>query len=137
MYYYNKEWEKLQNEFHEVMHEYPLFTETINDIEEKNIKEINELLDKNDEFYLKKAISKLEDLIKFVKEISTGIKEEYDKFDKLASIWKKITIVNTDEKELEIINNNVKKANELIKSHELKDLKEANKIMEKLINDSK
>ena len=131
-YYYN-EFSKLQKEFHDVMHEYPLFLETIQDIEDKDIKEINELLDKNDEFYLKKAIRKLEDLIEFVKNTSTCIKKEYDKYDKLANIWEKIEISNVSEEQIDDINCRVKKANELIKSHNIKDLIEANNIMEKLI----
>lgn len=131
--YYYKEYEKLQKEFHDVMHEYPLFKETIDEIEEKNIKEINELLDKNDEFYFKKAIDKLKDLIGFIKETSTNISNEYAKFDKLASIWEKVELKNISQEELSNINSKVKKANELIKSHNLKDLVYANKIMEDLI----
>ena len=131
--YYYSEFQKLQEEFHDVMHDYPLFIETIRDIEEKDIKEINELLEKNDEFYLKKAIRKLEDLIKFIKETSTSIKNEYDKFDKLANSWEKIELVNVSEEDLNIINNQVKKANELIKSHKLKDLALANNILDNLI----
>lgn len=131
--YYYKELSKLQEEFHDVMHNYPLFSEDIDLIEERDIKEINELLDKNDEFYLKKAISKLKDLIKYIKETSESIKNEYNKFDKLAGVWEKTELVDYDNKKLEVINNNVTKANKLIKSHNIKDLVEANKIMEELI----
>ena len=131
-YYYN-EFSKLQKEFHDAMHDYPLFIETIRDIEEKDIKEINELLEKNDEFYLKKAIKKLNDLIKFIKDTSISIKSEYDKFDKLANTWERIELVNVNEEDLSIINDQVKRANELIKSHELKDLSLANSILDGLI----
>ena len=131
--YYYKELSKLQEEFHDVMQNYPLFSEDIDLIEERDIKEINELLDKNDEFYLKKAISKLKDLIKYIKETSESIKNEYNKFDKLAGVWEKTELVDYDNKKLEVINNNVTKANKLIKSHNIKDLVEANKIMEELI----
>ena len=131
--YYYKEFEKLQKEFHDVMHEYPLFKEDILEIEEKNIKEINELLDKNDEFYFKKAIDKLKDLIRYIKNTSNSIKDEYNKFDKLARIWEKIELTSITENELNDINSSVNKANELIKSHNLKDLSYANKIMEDLI----
>lgn len=134
--YYYKEFQKLQDEFHEVMHDYPLFEETIKDIEEKDIKEINELLEKNDEYYLKQAIRKLSDLIDFIKNTSTSIKEEYQKFDKLASIWEKIKITNVTDKELDIINDKVKEANQLINSHKLKDLKEANQILQRLIKEN-
>lgn len=134
--YYYKEFEKLQKEFHDVMHDYPLFKEMIDDIELKNIKEINELLEKNDEFYLKKAISKLKDLIEYVKNTSKTIQNEYDKFDRSASIWEKIELVGVSEKELNEINSKVKKANELIKSHKVKDLIESNRILETLIKEN-
>ena len=113
-YYYHK-FEKLQDEFHQTMHDFPLFSEMIDKIYDKDIKEINDLLEKNDEYYLKKAIDKIDRLIDYVKDTSESIDREYDKFDKL--------------------NKRVNKANELIKSHDLDDIKEANKIMEKLLND--
>ena len=134
--YYYKEFEKLQKEFYDVMHDYPIFREDI-DEEEKKIKEINELLDKNDDFYFKKAIDKLKDLINYIKETSTNIQKQYDSFDKLVSVWNKIEITKASEKELKEINDQVKKANVLIKSHNLKDLIEANKILETLIKDNK
>ena len=135
--YYYKELEKLQEEFHEVMHNYPLFSEDIDEIEKKDIKEINELLDKNDEYYLKSAISKLKDLINYIKTTSESIKKEYDKFDKLAGTWEKVILSNIDDKELSKINNEVRKANELIRSHNLKDISEANKILERLIKENR
>ena len=131
--YYQKEFIKLEEEFHEVMHDYPLFSEDIKEIEEKQIKEINELLDKNDDFYFKKAIDKLKDLIDYIKKTSENIKKEYDMFDTLANTWENIKITNITNKELDNINDQVKKANELIKSHNVKDLEDANKIMEGLI----
>ncbi len=134
--YYYKEFEKLQKEFHDVMHDYPLFKETIDDIEEKDIKELNELLEKHDEYYFKKAITKLKDLIIYIKETSTTIKTSYEKFDDLAKKWEKVRIVNVSEEELNDINRKVKKANEFIKSHNIKDLLEANKIMELLIKEN-
>lgn len=135
--YYHDKFSKLTEEFHEVMHDYPLFLETIRDIEEKDIKEINELLEKNDEFYLKRAISKLEDLIKFIKDTSEGIDNEYKTFDKLARIWEKLVLQDVSDKELRDINDKVREANSLIKSHDIKDLRNANSIMEKLIHDNK
>ena len=135
--YYYKEWEKLQEEFHDVMHEYPLFSEMIQDIEDKDIKELNELLEKNDEYYLKKAISKLKDLISYIKDTSLTIKSEFTKFDELALAWEKVQITNVSIEELNEINRLVRKANELIKRHSIKDIKEANKIMTTLINDNK
>ena len=131
--YYYKVFEKLQEEFHDVMHVYPLFQEMIDDIFDKDIKEINDLLEKNDEFYLKKAISKLEDVIEFVKDTSKEIDDNYKKFDTLASSWEKKQFINVSQKDLDKINSQVNKANELIKSHDLKDIKEANKIMERIL----
>ena len=135
--YYYKEFEKLQEEFHETMNHYPIFFEMIQKIEERDIKEINDLLDKNDEFYLKQANSKLKSLIEYIKKTSESITREYNKFDKLASEWEKITIVNASERELSRINDQVRKANELIKSHYLKDIEEANKILETLIKENR
>lgn len=135
--YYYKEFEKLQEEFHETMHHYPIFFEMIQKIQERDIKEINELLDKNDEFYLKQANSKLKSLIEYIKKTNESITREYNKFDKLASEWEKITIVNASERELDRINNQVRKSNELIKSHHLKDIEEANKILETLIKENR
>ena len=137
MNYYQEEFEKLKEEFHDVMHNYPLFQEQIDNIYDKDIKEINELLDKNDEFYLKKANSKLKDLIKYVKNTSENIDVEYQKFDSLAKTWEKLRIVNDDNFFLDKINNQVNKANELIKSHDLNEIREANKIMERLIKEVK
>ena len=133
-YYYHK-FEKLQDEFHQTMHDFPLFSEMIDKIYDKDIKEINDLLEKNDEYYLKKAIDKIDRLIDYVKDTSESIDREYDKFDKLARNWEKITFVNEEEDYLDKLNKRVNKANELIKSHDLDDIKEANKIMEKLLND--
>lgn len=135
--YYLKEFEKLQEEFHETMHHYPIFFEMIQKIQERDIKEINELLGKNDEFYLKQANSKLKSLIEYIKKTNESITREYNKFDKLASEWEKITLVNVSERELSRINDQVRKANELIKSHDLKDIEEANKILETLIKENR
>ncbi len=135
-YYYN-ELSKLQDEFHEVIHDYPLFSETLNDIENHQLVEINELLEKNDEFYLKKAIEKLKDLISYIKNTSDTIKKQYDIFDKLAKEWEKVELNCVDDSELNQINDEINKANELIKSHDIKDLEMANQIMEKLLKYSK
>ena len=134
--YYLKEFEKLQKEFHEVMHNYPLFKETIDSIEKRDIKELNELLEKNDEYYLKKANSKLKDLIEYIKNTSTTIKNLYDKYDNLANEWGKIKLFNVSDNELQMINDKVHKANNLIKSHDIKDLIEANRILEILIKEN-
>ena len=134
--YYLKEFRKLQEEFHEVMHDYPLFSETLEDIEEHNIKDINELLEKNDEFYLKKAIAELKKLIEYVKSISTNITRQYEKFDKLAQVWEKIVISGVSEQQLNEINAKVRKANLLIEKHDIEALVEANQIMEELIKDN-
>ena len=131
--YYYHEFEKLEEEFHDVISHYPLFKEMIDDIEKNDIKEINELLENDDEFYLKKAIRKIKDLIAYVKKTSLRIDEEYQKFDKLAKEWEKKKFDNLDDSSLKKINNQVKQANELIKSHDLNEIMEANKIMEKLL----
>ena len=135
MNYYHEEYLKLQEEFHDVMHHYPLFKEMIDELYDKDIKEINELLDKNDEYYLKEAIKKLKDVINYIKTTNESINSEYQNFDKLAKTWEKMHIVTDDEKYLDDINNKINKANILIKSHDIKEIHEANNIMEELIKE--
>ena len=133
MNYYYQEFEKWQKEFHQALHDYPLFREMIDEIYDRDIKEINDWLDKNDEFYLKKAIDKLKDLVEYIKNTSSKIDSEYEKFDQLARLWDKSEIKNLSEKELDNLNSQIEKANELIKSHDLKLIIEANKIMESIL----
>ena len=52
MNYYEKEFDKLQDEFHETIEHFPLFEEMIDNIYDKDIKEIEDLLLKDDEYYL-------------------------------------------------------------------------------------
>ena len=131
--YYLQEFEKLQEDFHDTLHDYPLFQEMLDKIFDEDIEEIKDLLDKNDEYYLKEAIRKLERLIDYIKDTSDNIKKEYNKFDTLAKKWKTKEFLNVTDKELDIINSKVKKANELIQSHDLSDIRNANKIMEELL----
>lgn len=133
--YYLKEQEKLQEELHDVMHHYPLFSEMIDEIFEKDIRDINELLEKNDEYYLKEANKKLSNLIDYIKTTSTKISKEYSKFDDNAKKWEKVVIKNMDNDELEKINAKINEANELITHHDLSDIEMANKIMEKILRD--
>ena len=131
--YYIKEFEELKKDFEEYLKKYPLFQEIIDDIFDIDIKEINELLEKNDLFYLKKAINKMKDLIKYIKDTSLDIDKQYNKFNDLCNILDKINITNQD---IDKVNNNINKANILIKSHNVKDLHEANQILEKIIKSS-
>ena len=133
--YYLKEQEKLQEELHDVMHHYPLFSEMIDEIFEKDIRDINELLEKNDEYYLKEANKKLSNLIDYIKTTSTKISKEYSKFDDNAKKWEKVVIKNMDNGELEKINAKINEANELITHHDLSDIEMVNKIMEKILRD--
>ena len=131
--YYIKEFEELKKDFEEYLKKYPLFQEIIDDIFDIDIKEINELLEKNDLFYLKKAINKMKDLIKYIKDTSLDIDKQYNKYNDLCNILDKINITNQD---IDKVNNNINKANNLIKSHNVKDLHEANQILEKIIKSS-
>lgn len=135
--YYYHELEKLEKELHDVLHEYPLFKEMLDEIFDKDLKEIDELLEKNDEFYLKKAISKLRDLIQYIKRTSESIDDEYQKFDRLARIWEKENVLNVPKERLDQINDKIAHCNRLIGSHDLNDLKEANKLMEEVLKEIK
>lgn len=134
---YYKDFEKLQETFHEYMHDYPLFQEMIDEIYDKDIEEINELLHKNDEYYLKKAIRKLEDLNDYIKDTSIEIDKQYKEYDSYAKYWNELGPLNTTEDVLENLNGKLRKANSLINSHSLKDIREANKIMASLIKEAK
>ena len=133
--YYIKEFNELKNEFAETLKDYPLFSEMIDDLYDKDIDEINHLLEKNDEYYLKEAIKKLKDIIFYIKDTNERINKEYSLFDKYALEWEKIKLKNIDEKHLNDINNRITKANELIKSHDLNDITYANKIMNDLLKE--
>ena len=127
--YYIEQFQKKQDEFHEVIEKYPLFSEMIDEIYDKQIKEINDLIEKNDEYYLKKAIRKLEDVIIYIKDTSTKINEAYEKFDLMAKEWEHLDLSNVGEKELELFNEQIKKANCLIMEHDIKSILEANRIL--------
>ena len=131
--YYIKEFEELKKDFEEYLKKYPLFQEIIDDIFDIDIKEINELLEKNDLFYLKKAINKMKDLIKYIKDTSLDIDKQYEIFNDLCKKLDKINIINQD---IDKVNQMINKANTLIKSHNIKDLHEANNILEKIIKSS-
>lgn len=132
-----KDFDDLQDDFHEVLHTYPIFKEMLDKIYDIDIKEINELLDKNDEFYLKKAIDKLKDINKYIKDTSLLISDLYNEFDKNVRIWDSFKVINASQEIVEKMNDKVRKANNLINSHDIKDLKEANKIMASLIKDAR
>ena len=133
--YYYKEFDELSKDFHEYLKKYPIFSEMIDDIFDKDIKEINELLEKNDLFYLKKAINKMKDLNNYIKDTSIDIDKQYNTFNDLCHKLNKIKINNNQD--INKINDNIKKANNLIKSHDINDLHEANNILEKIIKDNR
>lgn len=132
------ELENLQEEFHETIENYPILEEDFNKIFDKDLKEIEELLDKNDEYYLKKAISNLEDLIKYIKDMSFDIKNLFNQYDKLTKIWEDLEIKKEiSESKLRKINNLVRKSTDLINSHNYKDVKESINLFELAIKELK
>lgn len=133
-----KDFEKLQEEFHETVEDYPMLEEDINRIFEKDIVEINELLDKNDEYYLKKAIRKLEDLIEYIEKTSDEIKDLYKEYETLTDIWNKLEInQEISEKVLDKINKQVTEANELIVAKNYQDVKKAIKLFQNAVKELK
>ena len=129
---------KLQEEFHETVENYPILEDDFNKIFEEDISEIEELLDKNDEYYLKKAISKLEDLIQYIKEMSDDIKNIFKKYDELTTIWNNLEIKKEISSSiLDKINKKVLKSNELITSKKYKDVKESYKLLNEAIKELK
>lgn len=128
----------LQEEFHETIENYPILEDDFNNIYDNDIKEIEELLDYNDEYYLKKAISKLEDLIKEIKVMSVNTKMIFDKYDVLTKIWNEMEIKKEiNSKTLDKINNQVKKSHELIMKKNYDDVNNAYNLLNKSIEELK
>ena len=125
--------DELEHDLHENLHEYPLFQEILDDIYDKRIPEIDKLLCKNEEFYIKEAINKLVKLNDYIKDTSKDIDKQYKLFDKQATTWNKYIYINAEQSIVNDMNEKSKKANKLINSHKVSDLHEANKIMHDLI----
>ena len=130
---YYHDFEKLIDDFHETLHEYPIFSEQINEIYDNDIKEIDELVNKNDLYYLKKAINKLNNVIDYIKDTNYKINKLYSEFDKKVIKWSELELKQKDDKLLDKLNDNINKVNILIKSHDLKDIEEANKLLDENI----
>ncbi len=128
---------ELQKKLHDNLHEYPLFQEMIDDIYDKRIPEIDKLLCKNEEFYYREAIKKLNKLNDYIVDTSKDIDKQYKLFDKQAIEWNKYNFINTDKATVDMMNEKSHKANRLINSHKIEDLHEANKIMHDLIVNAK
>jgi len=129
--------EELQDMIHENLHEYPLFQEMLDEIYNKKFPEIEKLLIKNEEFYIREAIKKLDKLNEYIVNTSKEIEKQYQIFDKQALEWNKYTYINADQDIVDRMNEQSKKANNLINSHKLEDLREANSIMKDLIYKAK
>lgn len=132
--YYIDRIEKLQDEFHETMEKYPLFGEMIDEIYDKDVKEINDLLEKNDEESLKGAVNKLETLIEYIQNTSTNIKKAYEAFDLMAKEWDQLDLSNLNEKNVQSLNEKVSLAGKLIMEHDIKSIMEANKMLSDVLN---
>jgi len=129
--------EELQKKIHENLHDYPLFQETLDEIYDKRFKEIENLLIKNEEFYIREAIKKLIKLNEYIVNTSKEIDKQYKLFDKQCIEWNKYVYINADQSIVDSMNEKSRKANNLINSHKLEDLIEANKIMKDLIYKAK
>ena len=129
--------EELQDMIHENLHEYPLFQEMLDEIYDKKFPEIEKLLIKNEDFYIREAIKKLDKLNDYIVNTSKEIDKQYQIFDKQAEEWNKYTYINADQDIVNQMNERSRKANKLINSHKLEDLREANSIMKDLVYKAK
>ena len=129
--------DELEDKIHENLHDYPLFQETLDEIYDKRFPEIEKLLIKNEEFYIREAIKKLNKLNEYIINTSKEIDKQYKLFDKQCIEWNKYVYINADKDIVSSMNEKSHKANKLINSHKLEDLVEANKIMHDLINKAK
>lgn len=127
-----KDFEEANNKLHDVMHDYPLFKEDIDYIMEHDIKDINDLLERNDEYYLKKAIKQLNKLSDDLKTRSLLIDNLYDEFDKEVQKWNDGHLNRgISNSELDDINSYINKANDLINNHSVEDIKKAVELIKK------
>lgn len=130
-----EELSKLEEKFKDTVEHYPLLHSQVDYVFDKKVPEIEELIDKNDEFYLKKAIRELDNLIDYIKEENSEIKKLYENFEKLSKTWDRMKLkVGTPKELIEEANDNLHKANDLINSQEKKDVKLALDYMNKAVN---
>ena len=122
---YYQDFLKLSDDFHDNMKNYPLFENMLDDMD-KDLDEINELLEKNDLFYLKKAIDKLEIINKFIVDTSKEITQIYHDYNDKSNEWSKLTIKEKTSKDLiDKANDYILKANSLIKEKDLNKIRRA------------
>lgn len=122
--YYYHEFDDLIDDFNKNIQNYPLFKEIIDNIYDNDIKEINDLVNKNDIFYFKKAIDKLKDLNNYIINTSNYISKIYSEFEENVKIWEEIKdkcILKDDM--LDKVNSYINKANSLIKESNLDKIK--------------
>lgn len=133
-----KEFNKKIEDFQYYMDKYPLLHKDIHFIYEKKIKEIEDLVDKNDEYYIKKAIKEIDNLNDFIKDRSTKTNDIFKEFEKLSDEWESIQIKDNIEKTIiNKLNNNMKKSYELIKSEDFEDIVKAIELFRKTIKELK
>lgn len=133
-----QEFEKLQEEFHKIIENYPILEEDFQKIYEEDLEEMEELLDKNDEYYLKKAISKLSDLNEYIKDMSLDTQNLFNEYDKLTKIWEELVIIKEiSNDKLDKINNLSKKSSILINKQNYHDVKEAVNLIREAIKELK
>ena len=135
--YYHQKFHDLQEEFQEVMEKYPLFQEDIDKINNYDIKEIDELLKREGDYYFKRALDKLEDLIKDIKDKSTHITKVYKEYEELVEEWQKIDGYEIDESSLLDINKKVEQSGDLINRPSIKDIDKAIVLINEAIKELK
>lgn len=126
-----------QKELDDAFDNYPVFNEKLKSIEKYELKTINEYVNQDDTYSLKKAINLIDDLIKDIISTSLGIDECYKEYDSLSREWSKINELDTSQEEVDKINEKLHECNELIQSHELDDLKDACSGLRSLIKEAK
>ena len=127
------EFNKLEEELHHTMENYPLLKDDI-EIYSNRINKIEEMMNDSEEYYLGSINDQIKEIINDIKVRSEKTEKLYNEYQKLARIWEELEI-NKDigENELDKINNSIKEANELITSDKYSDIIRAIEILEEQI----
>ena len=127
------EFNKLEEELHHTMENYPLLKDDI-EIYSNRINKIEEMMNDSEEYYLGSINDQIKEIINDIKVRSEKTEKLYNEYQKLAKIWEDLEISkDISENELDEINHSIKEANELITSDKYSDIIRAIEILEEQI----
>lgn len=127
------EFNKLEEELHHTMENYPLLKDDI-EIYSNRINKIEEMMNDSEEYYLGSINDQIKEIINDIKVRSEKTEKLYNEYQELAKIWEDLEISkDISENELDEINHSIKEANELITGDKYSDIVRAKEILEEQI----